>query len=235
MQNRVWKSLTGGTEDIFTEEEDITFATHNSFETVTLQKAESAGANDVGNYVSYEFTAQKDGPIYFYNHSTFAENFGTSEDVLKYLGTYEKGDRVYGLIGFNETVTEQSLLNLIPQLYFGYEDREVLTQYATALKQAPITIAKENDAHLTGEVTASDAKRLFFTIPYNKGWTLYVDGQETSLQKTGEIFMSAEISAGDHTYEMVYFPPGLSVGMLLSLLSVIVLLVLTRTDKRKKV
>ena len=223
VQNRMWQGLTGEEVPIFTEEEDVTFKTHNSFESVEVNMAEAAGENDPGNYISYEFTAKRSGPIYLYNLSSFAENFGTGEDVLKYIGTYEKGDRVYGLIGYSDTVTEQTLLDLIPNIRFGYEDRDVLNIYAGILQSRDISLERVTDAHLRGTVTAEEGQRLFFTIPYNAGWTLWIDGQKTPLELTGEIFMSAALTPGEHTYELKYWSPGLTAGIALSVLAIFLL------------
>ncbi|MCR4797767.1 MAG: YfhO family protein [Lachnospiraceae bacterium] len=226
VQNRMWQGLTGEEVPIFTEEEDVTFKTHNSFESVEVNMAEAAGENDPGNYISYEFTAKRSGPIYLYNLSSFAENFGTGEDVLKYIGTYEKGDRVYGLIGYSDTVTEQTLLDLIPNIRFGYEDRDVLNIYAGILQSRDISLERVTDAHLRGTVTAQEGQRLFFTIPYNTGWTLWIDGQKAPLELTGEIFMSAALTPGEHTYELKYRSPGLTAGIALSVLAIFLLALL---------
>ena len=55
-----------------------------------------------------------------------------------------------------------------------------------------------------------------FQIPSQKGWTLYVDGEETPLYTTDVCYMGAPVSSGDHEIRLVYRTPGLNAGALVS-------------------
>ena len=57
-----------------------------------------------------------------------------------------------------------------------------------------------------------------FMIPYEKGWSLTIDGKETELLRGDIGFLACEIPEGDHTLELTFQAPGLKAGMLASCL-----------------
>ena len=126
---------------------------------------------------------------------------------------------------------------LCADYYVGYADDGLLEKYCNQLQRSAGEIVKKTDSHLLGTVDAKDEQRLFFTIPYDVGWTLKVDGIETSLEKTADLFMSAPVSAGSHNYELTFFPKGLKTGIMITGGGCILLLILILyniTLKRKK-
>ena len=56
---------------------------------------------------------------------------------------------------------------------------------------------------------------LVTTIPYDKGWTMYVNGVETPYTYYGdEAFIAAYLDPGDYTIEFKYVPGGLKAGII---------------------
>ena len=82
-------------------------------------------------------------------------------------------------------------------------------------------LGKEKNSHLVGSFTAIEGQKLMFTIPYDEGWDLLIDGKESELKKVLGVFMEADIEAGDHTYEMRYVPSGLENGIVTSIVGVL--------------
>ena len=79
------------------------------------------------------------------------------------------------------------------------------------------TVEKVKDSHLKGTMTLEEGQELLFTIPWDEGWTCYVDGEKTDLKKVLGVFMAAEVEPGEHTYEMKYVPAGLDIGIKISI------------------
>jgi len=77
----------------------------------------------------------------------------------------------------------------------------------------------ERDDHVTGTIEASESGYVLLAIPYQKGWTLTVDG-ETVQAKAGDYGMTAfEVSEGSHTFEMNFVAPYFYEGLAISLIS----------------
>lgn len=69
------------------------------------------------------------------------------------------------------------------------------------------------DSHLKGTMTVEQGQELLFTIPWDEGWTCYVDGEKTQLTKVLGLFMAVQATPGEHTYEMKYFPVLMDIGL----------------------
>ena len=61
----------------------------------------------------------------------------------------------------------------------------------------------------------------FLSIPYSSGWKAFVNGKERDILKANEAFMVIPIQKGDKNVRMKYETPGLFLGAVISLLSVI--------------
>ncbi|MBO4289121.1 MAG: YfhO family protein [Lachnospiraceae bacterium] len=94
--------------------------------------------------------------------------------------------------------------------------------------------------YLKGTVTAKEDQVLFLSIPYEKGWTVKVDGEVTETDSFYNAFMMVPMSAGTHTVELSYMPEGLKLGAFITLASLAMLLILfiiytiTRTVRRRR-
>ncbi len=76
---------------------------------------------------------------------------------------------------------------------------------------------------------------LFFSIPYDKGWKVKIDGKEAELIKSFKHYMKLEnVTEGKHKIELYYVPPYLIGGIIVSMLSVIVIIFQTIAVKKEK-
>lgn len=79
---------------------------------------------------------------------------------------------------------------------------------------------------------------VFFSVPYEDGWTAYVNGAETEIIKSNVGFMSVAIPEGENVHiEFRYSTPGLRIGILVSAVSVFILLtylLITRRSRKKE-
>ena len=57
---------------------------------------------------------------------------------------------------------------------------------------------------ITGDISVSERKALVLSVPYSKGFTAYVDGKETKLQKANTMFMALELEPGSHEIRLTY-------------------------------
>jgi len=189
-----------------------------------------------GNHIECTFTAEHDGPAYAYTGLMIDEKQGYLGEAMYYLGTFRKGDSVTDYIPLYSQATDEYLKLLCAEYYVAYPNQEVLEAYSAQLRQNAGSIEKIKDSHLVGHVSADGNSRLFFTIPYDEGWKLTVDGREVPLEKTADLFMSANIDTGEHDYEMRFSPRGMQTGSYLSCvgLALLVLLTIYNTTDRKR-
>lgn len=83
---------------------------------------------------------------------------------------------------------------------------------------------KEDTKGFTAEITLDKDNLVFFSVPYDKGFTASVDGEAVTVEKTDIGFMAVKVPAGEHTIRFNYFPQGLKTGFLITLGGILILL-----------
>lgn len=97
-------------------------------------------------------------------------------------------------------------------------DETALDAATSSLSDEPLTITSYDSSHLTGTVDFAENGALFTTIPYDKGWTVKVDGQKVTAQAAYGALLSVPVSKGIHEIKFSYQPPGFWAGLLISLI-----------------
>ena len=67
---------------------------------------------------------------------------------------------------------------------------------------------------ITAESHFEKDEFIFFSIPYEEGWSAYIDGKPVQLEKVNVGFMGLVVPAGDHEIEFKYTTPGLKAGIM---------------------
>lgn len=86
-----------------------------------------------------------------------------------------------------------------------------------------IQLTHWDESHIQGTVNITDDSTWMMTsIPYEKGWTVKVDGQVVKTRKVWDSLMAFKITPGQHTIEMSYLPEGFVSGMMISIVSILI-------------
>jgi len=77
---------------------------------------------------------------------------------------------------------------------------------------------------------------VFFSVPYEEGFTAYVDGVETGIVKADYGFMAVPVSKGTHTIEFKYTLSGLRKGIYMSLtgMGIFFILIIFKVYEKEK-
>lgn len=83
-------------------------------------------------------------------------------------------------------------------------------------------VSVHGDGSITGTIPAlSEAKLLCLAIPYKKGFTLYVDGKQTELERMNKLYMGAWLEPGEHDIRLAYATPGLAAGWIVTVAGIL--------------
>lgn len=93
---------------------------------------------------------------------------------------------------------------------------------------------KTGNRSATASVTAQTAQTLVTTIPYDKGWRATIDGKRVSTNEFEDGLLSLTIPKGTHTIVLHYFPPGLTLGMIVCGLSCVLFFLYTYYLRKKR-
>lgn len=91
-------------------------------------------------------------------------------------------------------------------------DKEVLDAGYAKLGKGAMQVTKHTDTELSGTVNAEENCILYSSIPYDEGWSVYIDGEKAETFKIGDCQLGVMIKPGEHTVEYVYRPKMLSAG-----------------------
>lgn len=134
-----------------------------------------------------------------------------SEESLKELCTEENREELLGEAIALEDGTEIGNASEIRTL--KSEEQETAEQNSSVTLDAP-----QKDSVVTGSVHAEADGYALFMIPYEKGWSLTIDGEKAELLRGDIGFLACEVQKGDHTILLTFEAPGLKAGTIGSLL-----------------
>ncbi len=103
-----------------------------------------------------------------------------------------------------------------------------------ALRAEPMENIHWGTNELTGTVDLSGDKVLCVSVPYSKGWTATVDGEEVEILRGNYMFMCLPLTAGHHDIEFHYCSPGLKLGIGITALSLCAVGVMFALEKRRR-
>lgn len=92
----------------------------------------------------------------------------------------------------------------------------------------------ESDNIIKGSINVKSDGYFTATIPYDKGFTIYVDGKKQDYQLTDNSFIGFEISAGKHDIVFEYTAPLAKEGRIVSLIGLLILIFIIYTDFFRK-
>lgn len=81
---------------------------------------------------------------------------------------------------------------------------------------------------------AADGGYLFFSIPYNNSWKVYVDGRQVQTFRANIGFMAVSMDEGNHHVKIVYEPLLQKLGTAATLLGIMIALGLPIWDRRRR-
>ena len=85
---------------------------------------------------------------------------------------------------------------------------------------------QEITSGIEGTVTVDEPKMLCFSVPYSDNWTAYVDGAETEIRIADRFMPAVELTPGSHTVRLIYHNRYLTIGLMLSVISLLIFLLL---------
>ena len=223
------------TPQIFKEVSDFSVSTtrcsksRTSRSTVYIPKDKENGGRVIFNMV-----ADKAGEYYFQPRceaATEVKMYVNNEYYGTYLGTKNSNMVCLGYFEFGESI--QIELRITKSLYvlddapvLWYFDEEEYTSAFEELSQNPQFIIDEefSQTKLTGTMaTEEEGTTVLMTVPYDKGWKIYVDGERVETNEAMNSLLGFEISsAGEHSIVMKYSPDIYKPGAAISFVAIVI-------------
>ncbi len=116
-------------------------------------------------------------------------------------------------------MTEYPIKDTLPESAFSVD---IYRQSVNELSKDTLALTKFENNAITGKISVSDVKMMYLSVPWDRGWTLKVDGQKTDKFILDGGMTGVLLKKGDHTIEMNYDLRYFKKGLYLSLLGLLV-------------
>ena len=103
-----------------------------------------------------------------------------------------------------------------------------------ALADEQLEISSFSDTEICGTLDAKQDGVLFLSIPYEKGWSVYIDGQKAETVKLMQSMLGAKVSQGHHYIRISYIPEGLVTGVCCSAAALVLFIIFAVMDMFRK-
>jgi uncharacterized membrane protein YfhO len=156
--------------------------------------------------------------IYYTNKHNYLFNMGYSEEPknLITLSFSQPGDYTF------------DSLNIICQ------PLAYLSEQVNELKEDILNNVVISDNLVIGNISLDKTKILCLAIPYNGGWTAYVNGKPAELLRVNTMYSGLILESGKYDIELKYFTPGLKSGLICFATGILILVVIEIILRKKQ-
>ena len=249
VQSSLFGSSTG-IHDVYNDME-MTSVSGNSVDCNDLSFSDSGYypytvTDTVAPSVSFELTVKESGNGYLYLKSSnndinaitvslpdgtaISQNIDTKPHILD-LGYLKAGETVQIYAPFTEA--NEGYMYLFGVTLNLNEFEKGYNQ----LKTDSLKVTEFDDTEIKGTINASQNGILYTSINFDKGWSVYIDGEkvpEENIYDLGDnALLGVDITKGEHSVVFKYTPRGLYVGIAISVITLILLVILCFVTKSK--
>ena len=167
--------------------------------------------NDDNVYI-YISSGEIENVNYFWNNEEETADQNIDTPYIFDLGKHKKGDEIRVEISLAGMETESAILDI-----YAYNlNNDVLDSAYDLLKEGGMEVTSYGDTFINGTVNAGFDGYLYSSIPYDEGWSVYIDGKKAETFKLGDSMLCTEITAGKHNVTYKFMPKGLNYGLVIS-------------------
>ena len=100
-------------------------------------------------------------------------------------------------------------------------DTKKYTEAIAKIKENPVEVSSYKNK-VTVNYKVKNETSIFFTIPYDQGWSAYQNGKKLQIQQAQTGFMKIDVPEGEGTITLSFIPKGFIAGASCSLIAIIV-------------
>ena len=112
-------------------------------------------------------------------------------------------------------------------------DTKTLTEAIQKIKEQPVTVSTSKNKVFARYDVKQDTS-IFFTIPYDKGWSAYQDGKKIEIKQAQTGFMKVDVPKGKGTITLSFIPNGFITGAICSFTSLLLFGIYNHIRKSSK-
>ncbi len=190
-----------------------------------------------------QFANQNEFDIYenqYFIPMGFTYDYYITSDIMNKVSTDERSKMMLkGILLEDEQqiVRHSDILTPLPDGY-ALSVADYADDCADRRNQSARSFTTDNRGFIS-EITLDRENLVFFSVPYDDGFTATVNGEPAEIELVNKGFMAVRCKAGDNVIRFTYMTPGLINGIWLSLAALAVfilyLLIMRRFDRKPHV
>ena len=142
---------------------------------------------------------------------------GTFYSQIIRLGAFEEGQDV------KVSILADCDKFVIQDLNVGYFDYDVFNSQFDEIDRSEVSLKEFEDGYVSFDCNVKAGKKVLTTIPYEKGWTLKIDGKEAEITPYQDALIGFDMPEGAHVAELTFTAPGTKAGIAVSVAGVVLL------------
>lgn len=234
-QNAFWKMATGIDEPLYTQltVKDVGHSSDNLSYSKTSEGVYTFSSKDTtsAKHLKFNFYLEEDAQVFAYYYVSNAEDKGAiyindnnrnainvKQPFIAAVGNKKTGDKIslYCNLKKSGSCSVKAFCYVLNQ--------DVFDAGIKKFSENSLNTTAAGDTYLEGTINVKQSGLLYTSIPYEKGWTVTVDGKPAEIIAVGNAMCAVNLSEGEHTVSFSYVPDGFKVGMLAFGFALIILL-----------
>lgn len=181
---------------------------------------------DVDGNATFYLTAENDGNIYISFNVSGSSSGNVSITTPKGTWTHSADQPcILDLGSFKKNESAQITVPFevnsgnVTMLAYTINEKTFKKGY-DKLYENQMLIEEYEDRYIKGRFTAEEDALLYTSIPFDHGWSVYVDGEKVSeldIVKLGQALLAVKVKEGNHTIEFKYSVNGAKLGISITL------------------
>lgn len=238
-QNKALKAISGVDYDVYalldpdTSNCDNMEMTRGDGGIYSYSLFDGAGSGEI----SVTYKAPKDGMLYAWANvkssnevTVVSEHLNHDYDVeaQRYIfpiGYYKEGETVEIRVNANSDNTNK--------IAVAYLNEDILDKVYESLADEGLNVTKYTSTKIEGTIDVNKSGTFLTSIPYEKGWRVYVDGKKADTKEVMGAFLAADVSEGSHTVKLVYSPEGFVAGSILGAIAFLIFIMMCVSEWKK--
>ena len=222
---------------------------------ITDNTITTTGTKEDPARIRLSFQAPDNCEIYLYFKNLY---WGTDGNrTIKYsCGDYKSSYSLHGVRNIYETRQNDHIMNLgyhkdgansctitfkhsfkeisFDEIGIYCQPMENLDDYTEERREDVLEDVQILSNEVRGKISLDEEKLLVLTVPYMSGWEAYVDGEQVPILKANVMYMGLMLTSGEHTVELKYHMPGLTISLLVFAAGAIIFVVTLFLRHKKK-
>ncbi len=184
--------------------------------------------NEESSMYGFEYFDEQYGFNIYKNNYYLPMGFGydtlmTREQLME-IPKNDRSNAILGAMVVEDEEIIEKYSHIMDKLDNSYQAHNTEDEFETDVEnrkaQSAYYFHKDNKG-FTAKANLEKPTLMFFSVPYEEGWTAYVNGKPTDIIKANLGFMAVEIPKGECEIRFNFMPKGIKLGAIVSIIGIL--------------